>query len=341
MGLFAWLTRRISPQPIAVHYGSDVVRFMQIKNKKNRIIQGAVEVAPDDSAGISEALTSFKGSRCVVCLSPKDALVQHIRTELNEEEEHIRDRLIEHDGRWGNAEIRYVCVKTTGSGISVGQELLCVGVDRALSARVMSTLEAAGARVIAVTVPVYASIRAFDSLYRRDGDEIITSMLIDMDERMSMVMISHGANCVFAHSVKSCTSKTEEMWEPEQRKEPSLLPISNSERHEDGRHLEDDPMGLRGIHGGSAVEESKFVEELKRCLRHHDTLFPDRTIDRIIFTGYGALDTQKCASIASEFGISGYIADPSAWITGAAEIAGGPSWTTTAGLCLRYAEMAA
>ena len=54
-----------------------------------------------------------------------------------------------------------------------------------------------------------------------------------------------------------------------------------------------------------------------------------------------AVNTQKCSAIASGLGISGYIADPSAWITGASEIAGGPSWTTTAGLCLRYAEMAA
>jgi|TARA_B100000959_G_C14944631_1_gene609319 Tfp pilus assembly PilM family ATPase len=314
---------------------------MQINNAKDHVIQDAIEVGLDDSSGITEALTSFKGRRCVVCLSPKDALIQHIRTELNCSDEHIHTRLIKHDETWGNAEIRYVCVKTTGSGTNTGQELLCVGVNRTLSSNMVDTLESAGARVIAVTVPLYASIRAFDSLYRRDGDEILTSMLIDMDERVSMVMISHGANCVFAHCVESCSSKEKAMWEPEQKRNPSLLPISTPETSEGERRGEHNPRGLQGLQEDNASEETKFVGELERCLRHHDALFPDRTIDRIIFTGCGAVNTQKCSAIASGLGISGYIADPSAWITGASEIAGGPSWTTTAGLCLRYAEMAA
>jgi hypothetical protein len=39
--------------------------------------------------------------------------------------------------------------------------------------------------------------------------------------------------------------------------------------------------------------------------------------------------------------LEGYISDPSAWISGASDLAGGPAWTTAAGLCLRYSEIAA
>ncbi len=340
MGSFAWLTRRISPQPIAVHFGSDVIRFMQIKGFAEHSIHDAIEVANNDHVGISDALLSFRGKRCVACLSPKDALVQHIRTEINDES-HLLKKLVRHDERWEHAEIRSVCVKTTGSGLDARQELLCVGINRTLAQGVVRKLETAGAQVIAVTVPLYASIRAFDKLYRRDGDDKITSMLIDMDELVSMVMISHGSNCVFAHRVESCTSEVRETWGAEIETEPALLPISTLTHAETERRNETNPRGLCGVQGNASGGEKKFVGELVRCLRHHDTLFPERTIDRVIFTGSGAIDTERCASIASELGITSFIADPSAWIKGASEIASGPSWTTAAGLCLRYSERAA
>ncbi len=338
MGSLQWLTRRIASQPIAVQYCSDVIRFMQIKGFAEHSIHDAIEVANNDHVGILDALSSFRGKRCVVCLSPKDALVQHVRTDINDDSQ-LLDKLVRHDERWKHAEIRSVCIKTTGPGINAQQELLCVGVNRAFAQNVVRKLETAGAQVIAVTVPLYASIRAFDKLHRRDGDDKITSMLIDMDELVSMVMISHGSNCVFAHRVESCTSEVSETWGVEL--EPALLPISTAKSAETERRDETNPRGLCSVRENVASGEKKFVVELERCLRHHDTLFPERTIDRVIFTGCGAIDTERCAAIATELGIVSFIADPSAWIKGATKIASGPSWTTAAGLCLRYSEGAA
>ncbi len=343
MGSFNWLTRRISSAPIAVHFGSDVVRFMQTKGNSEPKIQGALEVSSDDVGGLAVALSSFKGKRCVACISAKDVLVQHIRIGADEDEKRMFERLLQHDSRWGNAEIRNVCVKTTGSGSQAKQELLCVGIDRTLSMHVVDSLESAGAEVVAVTVPLYASIRAFDKLYRRDGDEKITSMLIDMDEESSMVMIAHGSNCVFAHRIESdVISKSTDQWtSPTQAPSQQILPISETQGKEFERRNENSPKGLREIHGDGGQLQASFASELERCLRHHDALFPDRVVDRVIFAGCGATDTEYCSSIASELGISGFVADPSEWMNDSTGLAGGPSWTTAAGLCLRYSESAA
>ena len=43
MGLCHWFTRRISTPPIAVQFGSDVIRFMQIKGSSEYAIQGAFQ----------------------------------------------------------------------------------------------------------------------------------------------------------------------------------------------------------------------------------------------------------------------------------------------------------
>ena len=174
MGSLQWLTRRISSPPIAVVYGNEMIRLMQTRGHASPSIQGAVEVSLDDIGGIEEALRMFKGKRCVVCLSTSDILVQHIRVGIDEDETSIRERLLQHDNRWGNAELRKLCVKTTNtSGVSK-QELLCVGVDRLISQNINENIEGAGAEVVAITVPLYASIRAFDKVYRRDGDDKMT-----------------------------------------------------------------------------------------------------------------------------------------------------------------------
>lgn len=341
MGSFNWLTRRISTLPIAAVYGSEMIRLMQIRGSSEHTIQGAVEVALDDQDGIREALVLFRGKRCVACLPTTDVLVQHIRVTIDDGDQEILERLLKHDSRWGNAEVRKVCVKTTGSGGTSKQELLCVGVNRTISRNIVENLESAGAEVIAVTVPLYASIRAFDKLYRRDGDEKMTSMLIDMDGESSMVMIAHGANCVFAHKIESASTEIKDGWESNSLTEPTQCHTLNSDVNEFERRNENEPRGLCGVRDSNEGIEAKVACDLERCLRHHDALFPDRAVDRVIFTGRGANDSDRCAAIASKLGIEGYIADPSAWITGASDCAAGPAWTTAAGMCLRYSEIAA
>ena len=340
MGSLHWLTRRISPQPIAAVFGSEMIRFMQVRGSSEQTIQGAVEVALDDSDGISEALALFKGKRCVACMPTTDVLVQHIRVNVEEGDSEILERLLKHDHRWGNAEVRKVCVKTTGSGGTSKQELLCVGVDRTISRNIMEKLESAGAEVAAVTVPLYASIRAFDKLYRRDGDEKMTSMLIDIDES-SMVMIAHGSNCVFAHRIESVSSGMKADCKTNAQAQSALSPTPQLESNEFERRNENEPRGLCGVQESDGGIEENFASELERCLRHHDALFPERAVNRVIFTGHGANDANRCGAIATELGIEGFIADPAAWINGASELAGGPAWTTAAGMCLRYSECAA
>jgi Tfp pilus assembly PilM family ATPase len=268
--------------------------------------------------------------------------VQHVRVALDSDEGAIRLRLVKCDPRWGDAEIRNISITTTGGSSNPKQELLCVGIERQKTREIIEKIESAGGEVIAVTVPLYASIRAFDQLYRRDGDEKITSLLIDMDENASMVMIAHGANCVFAHRLDTNTKAQNDTPDKQWQGTPSLTPLSSESSTTDfERRSENQPRGLQCTEASEQSIEEKLEHELERCLRHHDALFPERAVDRVIFTGRGASDTDRCSAIASKLGIAGFIADPSAWIAGADDYASGPAWTTAAGICMRYAEKAA
>ena len=341
MGLPYWLTRTISPPPIAIHFGSDVMRMLQIRDKKECVLQSAIEVATPDSEAIKIALESFKGKRCVVSVGSNDVLVQHIRVPIDADETEICASLMKHDVSWRDAEIRQLCITSTSDSGKPRQEILCVGVLRKVTREAINVIECAGGKVIAVTVPLYASIRAFDRLYRRDGDEKITSLLIDMDEDSSIVMIAHGANCVFAHRIgMKCTQRqSQQILKPAVT--PSLTPVSSPSSNDFERRKENPPRGLSDIEKTSNSIEASVKKELDHCLRHHDALFPERAVDRVIFTGSGATETSRCAAIASHLGISGFVADPSAWIKCAEGYVAGPSWTTVGGICIRYTEIAA
>ena len=312
--------------------------MMQMSSRKKPSLHMALEVSRHDELGMKEALGSFKGKDCIISIPSSDVLVQHIRVANSEDEAEIRSKLLQQNPEWEHCEIRHVCVAITGVGTGDGpkQELLCVGVNGQVTQGYVEELEAKGAHVLSVTVPLHASLRAFDKLYRRDGDEKITSMLIDLDEQSSIIMVAHGSHCVFARQLSLNLTTNEVPWQA-----PSCENGQSTPGGEFERRNEQAPRGLYEMMPSNNLIDGPLEQELRRCLQHHDALFPQRAVDRIIFSGSAASDTETCAAIASNLGVAGYIADPSAWIEGAESCASGPSWTTTAGMCLRFSKEAA
>ena len=201
------------------------------------------------------------------------------------------------------------------------QELLCVGVHKKVFEQCVLALEDASLRVQKITVPIHATVRALERLYRREGDESITSIVVDLDQKQTIAMIAHGMNLVVASSLKYTSDASEKgKWEVS----PVLVPVGGK-GDEFERRGETQPRGLiqpKQKQSPTLIrEDDLLLDELQGCMRHHNSLFPERVIDRIVFSGSGALHTERCASVATKLGLSGFIADPSAWISGAEGIA--------------------
>ncbi len=337
MGKLHWLTRRMSAPPTCVHFDRDTVRMMQMSNRSKPSLHMALEVSRHDEIGMKEALNSFKGKDCIISIPSSDVFVQHIRVYNSEDEIEIKSKLIQQSPEWEHCEIRHICVAITcvGTGDAPKQELLCIGVKGQVAQGYVEELEAKGARVLSVTVPLHASLRVFDKLYRRDGDEKITSMLIDLDEQDSFIIVAHGSNCVFARQL-SLNSKINKST----CRAPAYIEESKKLEAEFERRKEQVPRGLYEMMPSNTLIGGPLEKQLRSCLQHHDALFPQRAVDRIIFSGPAAGDTDTCAAIASNLGVSGYIADPSAWIDGAEACVIDPSWTTAAGMCLNFSREA-
>ena len=333
-GLFSGKAKR----PIAVHFGNDgVIRMMRLQGMDDQTMQASFEVSEGDQIGLSEAVTCFRSRNTVVSVPSSQVLLTHIRVDCDTTDEEVVERLCSGNDVWKNASIRQLPIFTnlrTGIKSKLQQELLCVGVPKKVLEQCVLTLEDASLRVQKITVPIHATLRAFDRLYRREGDGSITSIVVDLDQKQTIAMIAHGMNLVVASSLKYTSDASEKgKWEVS----PVLVPVGGT-GDEFERRGETQPRGLiqpKQKQSPTLIrEDDLLLDELQGCMRHHNSLFPERVIDRIVFSGSGALHTQRCASVATKLGLSGFIADPSAWISGAEGIASGPVWTTVAGLCL-------
>jgi len=342
MGIRNGLFSGKAKQPIAAHFGNDgIIRLMQLQGTREQAMHASFEVADGDQVGLSEALTCFNSTNVVVSVPSSKMLLTHIRVDCNATDEEVVELLCERDQAWKDASIRQLPIFTnlrTGTKSNLQQELLCVGVQEEVLDHCLETLEGASLNVKKITVPIHATLRAFDRLYRREGDTLITSLVVDTDQKQTIAMIAHGMNLVVAAALKyKSDSSNVKIWDSK----PVLVPVGEP-TSEFERRNELPPRGLRQPEktqcGTDTHVHDLLIEELQGCMRHHSLLFPERAIDRVVFSGSGALQTEDCASVATKLGIQGFVADPSAWITGAEESVSGPIWTTVAGLCLACSE---
>jgi len=93
---------------------------------------------------------------------------------------------------------------------------------------------------------------------------------------------------------------------------------------------------------------SCLVDELKLSLRYHSSLFPERTLGKLVFVGGESRHIATCKRIARELCVGAQLGDPLAQLkrTGRAKARGGvdmaqpqPGWAVPMGLCLSEANL--
>lgn len=90
-----------------------------------------------------------------------------------------------------------------------------------------------------------------------------------------------------------------------------------------------------------------IADELKLCLRHHQNMFPDAPVEKLIFLGGGAKNVENCQGIARRLRVAAQVGDPLARLArGKAAQSTGvnldepqPGWAVPFGLCLSEANL--
>ena len=209
-----------STTPIAIDFGYSTVKVLQVVPGDNPELVGAVcEEIPIHIRGnpeerfrfLSESLPGlvqkgrFRGKQAMCSIPAWQTFVQHMQLEKSESVsvgDQVRAQLqlaLGCDPE--NAVFRNVVV---GDVFRQGQamtEIICFAIGREVIMRQVELLKRCKLEVAGLHAECPAALRAYDHLYRRAGDDQITTLYLDVGAHGTKAIIAHGRELRFAKSI--------------------------------------------------------------------------------------------------------------------------------------------
>lgn len=208
------------PSPIALDFGAASVKVLQLGPGDDPALVSAFELPIPESARMDvgkrleflgeelpKALRKgrFKGRRATCIIPGAHTFVQHFQAPATggaDVDEYIRTQLQVLTGMSpGNMVIRTVNVTETHRESGPIREIICFAVPRDVVMRYIDLIKRCRLEVSSVHSEQQAMVRAFAHLHRRQGDEQITNLFLDLGWSGTRVAISHGASLVFAKGI--------------------------------------------------------------------------------------------------------------------------------------------
>ncbi len=317
-------------QTLAVHFEHDAIRLVELRGGPACVVGCALELPLDDPEALREAAARCVATEASVALPASAAVMTHLRLAPDTGDDAVPGMLLGHDDAWANAEFRMATVATIDGATGPQRELLCVGIDRTHVMDAVQRLQDAGLSTRTVTTSLFAAMQGFERLHRREDDELHTTLHVHIEACAVVAAMTHGSRCVLSRALRSPGPDGTQQWQDDGSDATEECNMDEIERRQE--------QSPRSLHALSPVEEASFAplaEELRSCVLHHDAVHPDRSVDRLVFTGTGACDRTACGTIASHVGIPAFLGDPSKWLGENRLAVAGPAWAAAAGLCLR------
>lgn len=388
-----------TPSPVAVDFGAASLKVLQIMlgtfSEPARLISAACIPTPPEllakdaerlafqSDALSTLLRSagFKGRRAVCAVSARRTFVQHIQVPVSGAgtvSDRVRDQVIAQAGCGPDLLIvRHVEAGEVKRQGHTKVEAVCFVMPREVVVSHMNALRAARLSTVGVHSEHQALLRTFDPITKRQEDDALTSLYVDLGATTTKMVIAHGRSLVLAKTIQvgwahlrakgapiaaGSASTLAQFAAGARNSDPDPAP-QPGEQHPDPANT-DIPIDRRvgapapGMHdlpeGDPAAPASKalsaveqLTDEIGMGLRYHAAMFPKRPVGRAVFVGGGACDMDLCRHVARKLRLAAQIADPISTIDlrGHTELNGldltipQPGWAVPLGLCLSATDL--
>jgi Tfp pilus assembly PilM family ATPase len=268
-------------------------------------------------------------------------------------------------------EVGHVGRAKPGSGKT---EVICMGVERRLVDELMGAIVGCKAEPVGMHSEFTAIIRAFAHITRRQEDQKLVSLYVDLGAGTTKVVLAHGMNLVFARSVEfggrhlddAVAEALKSDRDGARQKRLALIPsgpgastpvVPRNEATDQERRRGAPASGLTpdireapvldALPGNVDEPLEILTDEIATSLRYYEALFPDRKIDRVLFVGGEARHLGLCQHLARTLKLPAQIADPMASVsrTGREPATGvdfkvpQPGWAVALGLCLSPTDL--
>jgi type IV pilus assembly protein PilM len=393
--VLSWFSSKLSP--IAVDIGTETIKLLQVEphESQHRLAAIACESIPEEARGkvadreafVSEALvkmlaSGFRGKQVVTCLPANVMALQHLRMVKMSAEEFAKALPYEAAGKLPFDAKRAVLRHTFSTEVyqngEARQEVIVMAAPRDAVDRHLNLLSRQKLEVVGIHVEPNAVIECFGHLYRRKGDENISTMFIDMGAGSTHVVIAHGKTLVFAKHVpvggdtlnrlvadglKVSVAQAKDMRIRASRQQAQAVRLpegvvgigADQNTHPLGRQNTAgagmagiDAETVKKVNEATAGAVETVIGDLQLCMRYYESIFPGRTVDRVIFVGGESRHIPMCQRIAQRLGVPATLGDPLARLVKESANTGGvdvrqaqPGWAIAVGLAIGLAPAAA
>lgn len=314
-------------RPIGIDLGTAVVKIAQMRDVAGQLELLAAtraDIPPDCLADVEKRRDflarrlrkilkehGFKGRQCVLSIPAADTFVTHIRTAPmppDELEKILRWQL---EGKLpfnhNDAIIRHMVVGEVQGEKEGRQEVIVVAISRQSAEAYLAMADSGRLEVAAMNVESCAILQCFARLFSHADDAHKATLFLDLGRTYTQVVISQGTKLVFARNLLFDADRIDKVV-------AEALGLSVEEARSFRCQASDltDEAAADADRLYEAMSESlkNVVDEITKCLRYYESMFPANPIVRAIFLGGQARDRRLCKGIARQIQIPSQVGDP-------------------------------
>jgi type IV pilus assembly protein PilM len=257
----------------------------------------------------------FKGKQCVLSLPAETTFVQHLKMAKMPEEQMSQALQWELQGKLpydpSRAIIRHIVAGEIFSDDEVKQEVVVLAASRDVVQSHIDLAKRAKLDVVGINVEPCAIVECFGRLFRRTEDVNHATLFLDIGACSTQVVICHGSQLAFAKNLFIGSTQFDQAVAEGMR-----LPLQEARQlrydlQADNTRAAGDSDGVYRLLDGSIAA---LAAEVTNCLRYHESVFPNRPVERMIFLGGQAHDKRLCQGLAQQLTLPAQIGDPLARI---------------------------
>lgn len=356
--------------PIGVEVDATGVRLIQVRKGRAgwHVVaaaeQRSAEPWPDHPGQREEVLAQaigaamrsapFEGAECVSCLSPGELMVRAARMPKMSDDELEKAALWEASERFGlevdQLEVAALRAGEVTQGDDVRDEIILIAAaHRDLNAH-LDALLACRLLPIAVDSPYTALSRALGRSLRRESDQSVVRLIINIGWKDTVVSITSAQEISFLKHVAIGGAQLTDAVAEALAIDPEAARHLRRKRLEQPRRVADQPMDPRvdrAVFEAVRTLLHDLAQEAALCLRYHSVTFRGARPDKVLVAGTEAREPMLADVLSEHLKLEVATASPLEGIDVSKVNLGGdrrraawPEWTVALGLSLRGLQSA-
>jgi type IV pilus assembly protein PilM len=308
--------------PIGVDLGSSAAKLVQI-----RLVNGGAELLACGTIPIPRHIQgdqlarldylakhiprvlkdeNFKGKKCILALPASNTFVRHVRVPKRDrqstKEAVLQAVQVELPYPIDEAILRHIVAGDIYEGGGIRQEVIVVAMLQSTLRAYLNMFTRIGLDVLGVSVEPVAIVNCFTTLLA-DPDQ--TTVFVDLGMSSTQVTISRGQKIVFSRNLEGGADHLNRIIAQGLDVEPGEVRLMRMDM-QNGKDLQETGEEIRRWTG---LWLNGICGEVDKCLRYYESVFRTREMERLIFTGGQAQDTDLCRALAEHLNLPAQIGD--------------------------------